>query len=365
MTEIRVCSESKTGPEMEVCLKNPRIAEDASMESGQKVTWDCIWFGSYPQSEVVCETDKDRISELIGGSYEHQYVTVSSAQWDKIISAEYDNYGDAMVDGVKYRRLSKLDAVDIESEYGDCYEWDGDYEWGDDTVRYFRCEPIKWRVLNVNGTDAFLVADRALDDQKYNNADEGSVTWETCTMRSWLNGYDSSVNRHGTDYSHKNFINAAFTPSECSAIKITEVINSDNIVYGTEGCYNTSDKIFLLSENEVCNSSTALPYGFVKSLSTDDEARRCKSSTYAKAMGVMSCSQSQYLENCFWWLRSPGVIDEAAGVDYDGSAYDHYSGIGADFPGIAVRPALHLDLSYSNRYRYAGTVSSDGGEDNL
>ena len=164
---------------------------------------------------------------------------------------------------MKYRRLSKTDAVDI--EYGDCYEW------GDDTIRYFRCEPIKWRVLNVNGTDAFLVADRALDDQKYNNADEGSVTWETCTMRSWLNGYGSSVNTYGLDYRNKNFINTALTSSERSAIKITEVINDDNINYGTEGGNNTSDKIFLLSENEVCNSSKALPYGFVKSRSKRKE----------------------------------------------------------------------------------------------
>lgn len=31
-------------------LSNPRIIPDSSMEAGQKVTWDCIWFGSYPQA---------------------------------------------------------------------------------------------------------------------------------------------------------------------------------------------------------------------------------------------------------------------------------------------------------------------------
>ena len=35
-------------------LKNPQIVEDDTMyESGQKVTYDCVWFGEYPQSEVV------------------------------------------------------------------------------------------------------------------------------------------------------------------------------------------------------------------------------------------------------------------------------------------------------------------------
>ena len=30
-------------------------------------------------------------------------------------------------------------------------------------------EPIKWRVLSVNGNDAFLLADKNLDDKLYNN----------------------------------------------------------------------------------------------------------------------------------------------------------------------------------------------------
>ena len=36
-----------------VTLQNPRIVSDSSMKAGQKVTWDCIWFGSYPQAEVI------------------------------------------------------------------------------------------------------------------------------------------------------------------------------------------------------------------------------------------------------------------------------------------------------------------------
>ena len=34
-------------------LSNPRIIADSSMQAGQKVTWDCVWFGAYPQSEVI------------------------------------------------------------------------------------------------------------------------------------------------------------------------------------------------------------------------------------------------------------------------------------------------------------------------
>ena len=36
-----------------VQLRNPVITADNSMKAKQKVTWDCVWFGSYPQAEVV------------------------------------------------------------------------------------------------------------------------------------------------------------------------------------------------------------------------------------------------------------------------------------------------------------------------
>lgn len=37
-------------------ISNSRIVKDSSMDVGQKVTWDYVYFGSYPQSEV---TSKD------------------------------------------------------------------------------------------------------------------------------------------------------------------------------------------------------------------------------------------------------------------------------------------------------------------
>lgn len=39
-------------------LKNPVIEADTGMEAKQKVTWDCVWFGSYPQAEVVASKEK-------------------------------------------------------------------------------------------------------------------------------------------------------------------------------------------------------------------------------------------------------------------------------------------------------------------
>ena len=46
--------------------------------------------------------------------------------------------------------------------------------------------PIRWRILSRNGNDAYVMADQVLDGQPYHETYE-SVTWETSTLRKWLN----------------------------------------------------------------------------------------------------------------------------------------------------------------------------------
>ena len=131
-------------------ISNPRKVKDSSMESGQKVTWDCVYFGMYPQSEVTSE-DGDIYSTL-----------KNATGWDS---------NNIVINGIKYRRLKEEDATmsGITAE--------GQYSWDDRTYHYFKYEPIKWRVLSRNGNDAFLLADVALDDQLYNTND-ADVSWE-------------------------------------------------------------------------------------------------------------------------------------------------------------------------------------------
>ena len=308
------------------------------MVAGQKGTWDCVYFGSYPQSEV---TSKD------GSIYN---ALKNATGWDE--------NNDITIGGTKYRRLKGEDATYYSSNEEGQYNWNGSYK----TYHYFKYEPIKWRVLNRNGNDAFLLADVALDDQKYNTNYE-DVTWETSSMRSWLNGYGASVNPPKTDYSRKNFINSAFTSTQRNAIKTTNVVNNNNINYGTAGGNNTSDKVFLLSESEVYNTDTAEGYGFVKDYGTYDEARRSRCSTYAYAMGTWryhntDAEYTKYNGNVWWWLRSPGdSSDDAAGVSDYGWVYR--DGYNVSVIDDGVRPALHLNLSSTNLYSYAGTVCSD------
>ena len=90
----------------------------------------------------------------------------------------------------------------------DCV-WFGNY-WQDDTNgdgvadKNDEKTPIKWRVLSVDGDDAFLLADRNLDNRAYNDSlsFKKNIYWETCTVRSWLNGYSAEVNGNGKDFTN-------------------------------------------------------------------------------------------------------------------------------------------------------------------
>lgn len=228
----------------------------------------------------------------------------------------------------------------------DCV-WFGRYPQSDATGK--KKDPIKWRVLSVNGNDAFLIADCNLDYRPYNTKFD-KVTWETSDIRSWLNGYNASYNSDGNNHSSNNFIDEAFTSAEQDAIKKVTVVNNDNPDYGTEGGNNTRDKIFLLSIEEATNPD----YGFSSDRDTCDRARRRVNTdytAYVKARGYFNGSD-------YWWLRSPGYSTIcAAHACSDG----HIDTVGDNVGncGDVICPALHLNLS-SDVWSYAGTVCTDG-----
>ena len=317
----------------EAVLHNPVVDMDA-MCAGQKVTWDCVWFGSYPQTEVK--------------STDGEYGALQSAEgWDDNGDIVIYNNG---INGTKYRRVLRSDATYVTSGEKGYYDWEDDT-----TYHYFKYEPVKWRVLKIDGDSAMLLSDIVLDDRNY-NTERKDTTWEVSTIRSWLNGYNADMNRKGIDYSNSNFIDSAFTTEEQSAIADTNVVNNDNLNYDTEGGNNAIDKLFLLSELEVY-TDTASIYGFAQDRGTYDEARRCKSSDYAKAMGVYSDIEIE--GNCYWWLRSLGNYSYLAAY-VNNCGYINNYGYSVDFRANGVRVALNLNLSSSNLYTYAGTVCSDG-----
>lgn len=267
--------------EKKYVLHNPKIENDPFVKSGKKVIWDCLWFGKYPQKQITQED---------GAIYS---VLKNEINWDL--------NNDVIINGSKYHKTEN---------------------------NYFKYEPIKWRVLHYENSEAFLLADAILDSQPYHSENE-EIDWEKSSIRAWLNN---------------EFINKAFSNEENKAINTVELINKDNSKYGTQGGKNTSDKLFLLSLSEVDETEESKEYGF-----WDKKTRKCKNDNFSE-------------ETYFWWLRSPGNSShDAAGVYYYGWVFGY--GYDVQEPAGGIRPALYLNLSSSDLFSYAGTISSEGTED--
>ena len=295
-------------------LQNPRTASD------ETVTWDCVWFGRYPQSAYEPKQEPENPNEE-------------------------DIYTDP--DGTKFVYLPES------------YRWLGNPEPYIIPEGYYKVEPIKWRVLSVKENEALLLADKLLDVGIPYNETLDDVTWENCTMRSWLNGYGSGFNQNGIDYTSDNFIDRAFTANEKNAILQKTVENADNPYYGTEGGNNTSDKLFLPSIEEITN----LTYGFsIDKSDPYDWIYYIVAVNTAYKAGKSDSYNNNEGERDFYWLRSPGYYSGCAAVAGADHNLDNF-GVSATSNG--VRPALRLNLN-SNFWSYAGTVEEDaapGGGD--
>lgn len=235
---------------------------------------------------------------------------------------------------------------------------------------WFRCEAIRWRVLEKNDEGMLLFADRVLDARPYNTVKTDSVTWETSSIRAWLNS---------------SFIDLAFDAAEQAYILTSDTPNADNPVHGsyngkasayagdflggypyqgTEGGNDTTDKVFLPSFDEITDKSLGFnkdcnKYGdfgqFVGYYETDP-ARRATASAYAKCRGAWANydETTGVSETVRYWLRTPGYeAGYAAAVLEDGRVS---TGWEVDYDIVGIRPMLRVA---------ANAVSSDHdvGED--
>ena len=89
-------------------LKNPVIEKDSSMKAGQKVTYDTVYFGSYPQAEVVAsEEEQYTVYETIRNGEDY---IVDAKLYDKLKNATWKN-NETTIGGEKYRRLKSENAT--------------------------------------------------------------------------------------------------------------------------------------------------------------------------------------------------------------------------------------------------------------
>ena len=180
-------------------------------------------------------------------------------------------------------------------------------------------EDVEWLVLAKEGSKVLVISKYALDAQRYNTSHTG-VTWETCSLRKWLNG---------------TFINNAFSAEEQAMIPTVTVSADKNPEYRTDPGNATQDKVFLLSITEA------------NQYFTSKEARKCAPTDYAIAQGARTKDNYKVGDRatCWWWLRSPGtgeVYAVAAGISIDGHVYDYGHVVNND--GDAVRPAMWITL---------------------
>lgn len=176
-----------------------------------------------------------------------------------------------------------------------------------------RKEKIEWLVLDKKYGRILLLSKYGLDCQCYNES-RRNLTWETCTLRKWLNN---------------QFFHTAFSEKEKSLISKVGVSDDKIPKYSTNPGNETQDQVFLLSIKEVNR--------YLKK----DKVRQCQPTDYAVAKGVFAYSAN---DNCRWWLRSPGYSQlDAAYVSVDGGVVEN--GHVVDYDTDAVRPALWIDLN--------------------
>ena len=210
---------------------------------------------------------------------------------------------------------------------------------------------MNWIVLAVNDGRALILSERVLEGKAYRVEPARRVTWETNPIRAYLNG---------------EFYENTFSEAEKLRIIETTVANKDNEWYGAYGGGDTTDKLFLLSLEEVCRY-----FGGYEQLLHRPETHekwgdgggspayyhyewgdRDGRYYWRDALGFFDESGSRKIAcdaagaPASWWLRSPGEHGiNAAIIFYNGivsvsgiSVYHNlYSGSGG------IRPALWLN----------------------
>ena len=305
-------------------------------------SWTYALFGDFPQTVKPSNVTVDETKSVNMGAYTYYFGN----------------------DGCWY-------AKSAENAYGEGYTYSNGSEVSQSgtSYKYFKVEPIKWRVLTTDYNETgnkLLLAERVLiksmyyDDEETRTIDGNTIypnNYEHSKVRAYLNGIP--YNKQGTnnnEFSGKGFLQTAFTSNNQSLIATTNVDNSAESTWDTAGaicgdgypCNNTSDKVFLLSEHEVTSSI----YGFTKGES-EQSARIRGLTDFAVANGAL---QNGYGYG-FWRLRSPyGETNYNSWyvqcVYFDGTAYcyrcvdndgpdNHHDTISYDCNSIV--PALCLD----------------------
>ena len=284
---------------------------------------------SYEFTETLQDVDSSYAGTMVGGTYK------KFGDWPQTIKEEGVEIGTGTLvrGGLTYHVGSDGNYyVKITAKpYEDTYTYSNGNLVEKDKEVYFKVEPIVWRVLTTSykapegGTadNALLLAEKILT---------GGIKWADSSndymqsyIRQWLNG--NSGTGETSDYNgDAGFLQTAFTQSALGKIAPTTVDNSAD---------STTDKIFLLSQQEATNSD----YGF-GAYSEKDSTRIRVTTDYAKATGAYQSSTPG--DGGWWWLRSPiynnGNNARVIGIN----GYGYYNLVSRTYGGVV--PALSISL---------------------
>jgi len=189
-----------------------------------------------------------------------------------------------------------------------------------------------WRILEVKDGAALLLCEDIPDANIY-HLYPGDVTWETSFLRECLNGI---------------FLKE-FSAQDQARIVATTIKNPANLWYGTPGGADTTDKIFLLSLEEVDKYfGDSGDYLRMKRKSFDSNGNAIENPNgwvFSNSHDRERVAVVGYAET-WWWLRSPGASGgSAATVNVAGSVNVSGRDVDTFHPEMGgVRPALWLIL---------------------
>ena len=323
----------------------------ADLSAGDKFT-----FGSYPQSKV---TDQATLTAINGAEKtwkSYGYMESENTPGDYMQYCDIDLDGDGTNDYrcVKFSKY-RSSSTTISASDKAFSSQQANNGYFNDAVYYFAYEPLTWRVLDAD--TGLVMCESIIDSQAYNDycysgyVDAAKTTytnkWKTSSICQWLN---------------EDFYNTAFSSDDKTHITLSTITNKG---YSSTYDYDdTEDNIFLLSYQDALNTD----YGFASSNSTSDAARQACGTDYAKSQGLWVSTESSYLGNSYWLLRSAGSYN------YSSCYVSCYGYVGDDICTYStgyggVRPAFYYNLQsceHSNLSKTDGTnatCTTDGVKD--
>lgn len=341
-------------------IADPVVTEDSDMPGGKYTVWDAVAFGHYPQTEILEKSpDENGVEEQ--GSVKGQ-ISVEDQGSDK---------GKTRVEGQgRETEQNKNKEQEVDPELFQALEQsagsgdDDDDEIAQDHAspaldevtldnttyvkeggRWFRCDPIIWRVLDVSDGFALLASDRILDSVPY-DSEYKDVCWEESDLRQWLNGRwtEEMTDEELACYGSESFMDCAFTEEEQKAVIVSSVSNDNNYYFKTVCGSGTHDRVFIPSEEEVFCSEKAVEYGFRPDDAVADPGRRLLPTAFAVCRGAWQSEKEETSGNGFWLLRTNGYTQD--NVVYVGEkGYLYNRGIPVTCRDAGIVPVIRVDLN--------------------